>query len=157
MFQVFTVMPRTQVCQPLNASCQVAPSAAPGPTKKTEKLLELPAIQQTQCGRRPGPLKMWSVSVSSGTSTFTVEWSVIGICGVSNNESDSSLTSCLFRISLIDQYERESIAESMRIMSCPSWQGHRTRSRWSPVRTLPVAPLWCDLGFFPNMSVLPSL
>ena len=32
-------------------------------------------------------------------------------------------------------------------MSCPSWQWHRTGSRWSPVRTLPVAPLWCDLGF----------
>ena len=27
---------------------------------------------------------------------------------------------------------------------------HRTGSRWSPVRTLSVAPLWCDLGFFPN-------
>ena len=35
-------------------------------------------------------------------------------------------------------------------MSCPSWQWHRTGSRWSPVRTLLVAPLWCDLGFFPN-------
>ena len=35
-------------------------------------------------------------------------------------------------------------------MSCPSWQWHRTGSRWSPVWTLPVAPLWCDLGFFPN-------
>ena len=32
-------------------------------------------------------------------------------------------------------------------MSCPSWQWHRTGSRWSPVRTLLVAPLWCDLGF----------
>ena len=35
-------------------------------------------------------------------------------------------------------------------MSCPSWQWHRNGSRWSPVRTLPVAPLWCDLGFVPN-------
>ena len=35
-------------------------------------------------------------------------------------------------------------------MSCPSWQWHRAGSRWSPVRTLPVAPLWCDLGFVPN-------
>ena len=35
-------------------------------------------------------------------------------------------------------------------MSCPSWQWHRTGSRWSPVRTLLVAPLWCDLGFVPN-------
>ena len=35
-------------------------------------------------------------------------------------------------------------------MSCPSWQWHRTGSSWSPVRTLPVAPLPCDLGFFPN-------
>ena len=35
-------------------------------------------------------------------------------------------------------------------MSCPSWQWHRTGSRWPPVRTLPVAPLWCDLGFVPN-------
>ena len=35
-------------------------------------------------------------------------------------------------------------------MSCPSCQWHRTGSHWSPVRTLPVAPLWCDLGFFPN-------
>ena len=33
---------------------------------------------------------------------------------------------------------------------CPSWQWHRAGSRLSPVRTLPVAPLWCDLGFFPN-------
>ena len=29
-------------------------------------------------------------------------------------------------------------------------QWHWTGSRWSPVRTLPVAPLWCDLGFVPN-------
>ena len=35
-------------------------------------------------------------------------------------------------------------------MSCPSWQWHRTGSSWSPVRILPVAPLWCDLGFAPN-------
>ena len=35
-------------------------------------------------------------------------------------------------------------------MSCPSWQWHRTGSRWFPVRTLPVAPLWCDLGFVLN-------
>ena len=35
-------------------------------------------------------------------------------------------------------------------MSCPSWQWHRTGSRWSPVRTLPVVPLWCDLRIFPN-------
>ena len=35
-------------------------------------------------------------------------------------------------------------------MSCPSWQWHRTGSRWFPVRTLPVAPLWCGLGFVPN-------
>ena len=30
------------------------------------------------------------------------------------------------------------------------WQWHRTGSHWSPNRTLPVAPLWCDLRFFPN-------
>ena len=30
-------------------------------------------------------------------------------------------------------------------MSCPIWQWHRTGYRCSPVRTLPVAPLWCDL------------
>ena len=35
-------------------------------------------------------------------------------------------------------------------MSCPSWQWHRSGSSWSPVQTLPVAPLWCDLEFFPN-------
>ena len=35
-------------------------------------------------------------------------------------------------------------------MSCPSWQWHRSGSSWSPVLYLPVAPLWCDLGFFPN-------
>ena len=29
---------------------------------------------------------------------------------------------------------------------CPSWQWHRTGNRWFPVRTLQVAPLWCDLG-----------
>ena len=31
-------------------------------------------------------------------------------------------------------------------MSCPSWQWHRTGNSWSPVRTLQVAPLWCDLA-----------
>ena len=36
------------------------------------------------------------------------------------------------------------------MMSCPSWQWHRTGSSWSPVQTLPVAPLWCDLGLVPN-------
>ena len=30
-------------------------------------------------------------------------------------------------------------------MSFPCWNWHRTGSRWFPVRTLPVAPLWCDL------------
>ena len=35
-------------------------------------------------------------------------------------------------------------------MSCPSWLWYRTGSLWSPVRTLPVVPLLCDLGFFPN-------
>ena len=25
-------------------------------------------------------------------------------------------------------------------------QWHRTGYSWSPVRTLPMAPLWCDLG-----------
>ena len=35
-------------------------------------------------------------------------------------------------------------------MSCPSWQWHRTGSSWSPVQTLPVVPLWCDLGIFQN-------
>ena len=40
--------------------------------------------------------------------------------------------------------------ESKTWMSCPSWQWHRTGSSWSPVRTLLVAPLWCDLGFVPN-------
>ena len=38
---------------------------------------------------------------------------------------------------------------SMNLLSS-SWQWHRAGSRWSPARTLPVAPLWCDLGFFPN-------
>ena len=35
-------------------------------------------------------------------------------------------------------------------MSCPSWQWNRTGSSWSPVQTLLVMPLWCDLGFVPN-------
>ena len=35
-------------------------------------------------------------------------------------------------------------------MSCPSWQWHSTGSRWSPVQTLPVEPLLCDLRFVPN-------
>ena len=39
-------------------------------------------------------------------------------------------------------------AEQVYVLS--KWQWHRTGSSWSPVRTLPVAPLWCDLGFVPN-------
>ena len=27
---------------------------------------------------------------------------------------------------------------------------YRIGSCWSPVQTLPVAPLWCDLGLVPN-------
>ena len=42
------------------------------------------------------------------------------------------------------------VSEGLVTMSCPSWRWHRTGSRWFPVRTLPVAPLWCDLGFVPN-------
>ena len=41
-------------------------------------------------------------------------------------------------------------ATAKQAVQPPSWQWHRTGSRWFPVRTLPVAPLWCDLGFFPN-------
>ena len=38
-------------------------------------------------------------------------------------------------------------------MSCPSWQWHRAGYRWQPVRTLPVAPLGCDLwDFGPKQS-----
>ena len=40
---------------------------------------------------------------------------------------------------------------SVRVrMSCPSWQWHRTWSHWFPVPTLPVAPLYSDLGFIQN-------
>ena len=35
-------------------------------------------------------------------------------------------------------------------VTCYIWQWHRNGSSWSPVRTPPVAPLWCDLGFVPN-------
>ena len=31
-----------------------------------------------------------------------------------------------------------------KVLSCPSWQWHRSGSCWSPVRTLPVAPLTWD-------------
>ena len=37
-------------------------------------------------------------------------------------------------------------------LSYPSRQWNRTGSCWSPVRILPVAPLWCDLGLVPNSS-----
>ena len=38
-------------------------------------------------------------------------------------------------------------------MSCPSWQWHRAGYSWSPIRTLPVAPLWCDLGLWSRTVV----
>ena len=38
-------------------------------------------------------------------------------------------------------------------MSCPR-QWHRTGSRWSPVRTLLVAPLWGDLGSSQTVVVI---
>ena len=34
----------------------------------------------------------------------------------------------------------------MKEVSYPSWQQHRTGYCWLPFGTLPVAPLWCDLG-----------
>ena len=44
-------------------------------------------------------------------------------------------------------------------MFCLSWQWHRTGSRWSPVRTLPVAPLWsrCDLGYSHGIKAAANL
>ena len=42
-------------------------------------------------------------------------------------------------------------------MSCPSWQWHRTGYSWSPVRTLPVAPLQCDLGHCSRTVVVINL
>ena len=35
-----------------------------------------------------------------------------------------------------------SLTQKVLGMSCPSWQRHRSGRRWSPVRTIPVAPLW---------------
>ena len=37
-----------------------------------------------------------------------------------------------------------------RVVDRTTTEWHRTGSRWFQVRTLPVAPLWCDLGFVPN-------
>ena len=37
-------------------------------------------------------------------------------------------------------------SQFMSCDSCPSCQWNRTGYHWSPVRTLLVAPLWCDLG-----------
>ena len=42
-------------------------------------------------------------------------------------------------------------------MSCPSWQKHRIEYRRSPVQTLPVAPLWCALGFYSRTVVVIKL
>ena len=42
-------------------------------------------------------------------------------------------------------------------MSCPSWQWQRTGYCWSPVRPLPVAPLWCELGSFSRTVVVIKL
>ena len=36
-------------------------------------------------------------------------------------------------------------------------QWHRTGNRWSPVPTLSVAPLWCDLGFCSRTVVVIKL
>ena len=44
-----------------------------------------------------------------------------------------------------------------RGMSCPSRQWHRTGYRRSPVRTLPAAPLWCDLGLWSRTVVVIKL
>ena len=37
------------------------------------------------------------------------------------------------------------------LMSCQSWQWHRTEYRWSPVRTLLVAPLWPGVTVWPGI------
>ena len=42
-------------------------------------------------------------------------------------------------------------------MSCPSRQWHRAGYRWSPVRTLLVAPLWCDMGLWSRTVVVIKL
>ena len=51
---------------------------------------------------------------------------------------------------LICFFGRTSEFSILKGMSCPSWQWHKTGSSWFAVRTLPVAPLWCDLGLVPN-------
>ena len=55
----------------------------------------------------------------------------------------ANVSSCITLCSVI-----EHSWQNVTGMSCPSWEWHRTRYRWSPVRTLLVsaAPLWCDLG-----------
>ena len=65
----------------------------------------------------------------------------------------SQCCSCYAFVSVFEIKEKELQVHNSHMswyMSCPSW--HRTGSSWSPVRTLPVAPLWCDLGFVPNSS-----
>ena len=51
----------------------------------------------------------------------------------------------------------ELVSASVRGMSCPSWQWHRTGYRWSPVPTQPVAPLLCDLGYCSRTVVVIKL
>ena len=48
--------------------------------------------------------------------------------------------------SVIHFFWKHALQRIMIGMSCPSWQWHRAGYSWSPVRTLPVALLWCNLG-----------
>ena len=68
-------------------------------------------------------------------------------------ETGSSKT---FYHATIEWSQQQNILNMLLGMSCPSWQWHRIGYRWSPVRTLPVAPLWCDLGRCPEQSWLES-
>ena len=78
--------------------------------------------------------------------------------GLANAEYSDLMNQFQPRIEVVDWLARDIAKQEIKRlvtqihtgMSCPSWQWHRTGSSWFPVRTLPVAPLWCDLGFVPN-------
>ena len=60
-------------------------------------------------------------------------------------------------VTVVDFKQLDSEVLKVPGTSCPSWQWHKTGYRWSPARTIPVAPLWCDLGCCSRTVVVTKL
>ena len=78
-------------------------------------------------------------------------WCVLAVTGLVVRTPTWSMTKCIpspvIRNSLV-RIIKGGGSPQLLLLTVREEHEHRAGYRWSPVRTLPVAPMWCDLGLW---------